>query len=57
MSKDPEFRGVFASIHTALAILGRPAGAPRRPMRMLGKEDRATLERLLRGCEDLIRWN
>ena len=28
-----------------------------RPMRMLGKEDRATLERLLRGCEDLIRWN
>jgi 4-hydroxy-tetrahydrodipicolinate synthase len=51
-----EKSGVRA-IHTALDILGRPAGAPRRPMRMLGKEDRATLERLLRGCEDLVRWN
>ena len=43
------------AIHTALDILGRPAGAPRRPIRMLGKEERATLEKLLRGCEDLIR--
>lgn len=51
-----EKSGVRA-IHTALDILGRPAGAPRRPIRMLGQEDRATLERLLRGCEDLIRWN
>jgi hypothetical protein len=24
---------------------------------VLGNEDRATLERLLRGCEDLIRWS
>ena len=51
-----EKSGVRA-IHTALDILGRPAGAPRRPIRMLGKEDRATLEKLLRGCEDLIRWS
>jgi len=49
-----EKSGVRA-IHTALDILGRPAGAPRRPIRMLGKEERATLEKLLRGCEDLIR--
>ena len=57
MSKDPEFRGVFASIHTALEILGRPAGVPRRPIRMLGNEDRARLEGLLRECEGLIRWS
>jgi 4-hydroxy-tetrahydrodipicolinate synthase len=51
-----EKSGVRA-IHTALDILGRPAGAPRRPVRMLGKEDRAKLEKLLRDCGDLIRWN
>ena len=44
------------AIHTALDIVGRSAGPPRRPVRMLGKEDRAVLERLLRSCEDLIRW-
>lgn len=51
-----EKSGVRA-IHTALDILGRSAGPPRRPIRMLGKEDRAALEKVLRGCEDLIRWN
>jgi dihydrodipicolinate synthase/N-acetylneuraminate lyase len=45
------------AIHTALEILGRPAGAPRRPIRMLGNEDRARLEGLLRECEGLIRWS
>ena len=45
-----EKSGVRA-IHTALDILGRPAGAPRRPIRMLGKEDRAALEKLLRALE------
>ena len=44
------------AIHTALDIVGRSAGPPRRPVRMLGKEDRAVLERLLRSCEDLIGW-
>ena len=44
------------AIHTALDIVGRSAGPPRRPVRMLGKEDRAVVERLLRACEDLIRW-
>ena len=58
----PVIEFVFAksgvrAIHTALDILGRPAGAPRRPLRMLGKEDRAALEKLLRGCADLIRWS
>ena len=44
------------AIHTALDIVGRSAGAPRRPVRMLGKEDRSALERLLRSCEDLVSW-
>ena len=49
----PVIEFVFAksgvrAIHTALDILGRPVGAPRRPIRMLGKEDRAALETLLR---------
>jgi 4-hydroxy-tetrahydrodipicolinate synthase len=57
----PVIEFVFAksgvrAIHTALDILGRPAGPPRQPVRMLGREDRAMLERLLRSCEDLIRW-
>ena len=50
-------RSGVRAIHTALEILGRPAGAPRRPIRMLGKEDRARLEGLLRECEGLIRWS
>ena len=33
--------------HTGLDIAGRPAGPPRRPMRMLGAEDRARLSRIL----------
>lgn len=42
-----EKSGVRA-IHSALDILGHPAGAPRRPIRMLGPDDRAALEKLLR---------
>ena len=42
-----EKSGVRA-LHTALEILGRPVGAPRRPIRMLGSDDRAALEKLLR---------
>jgi len=34
--------------HTALDLLGRPMGPPRRPLRMLEAADRAELERLLR---------
>ena len=34
--------------HTALELLGRPMGPPRRPLRMLEPRDRAELERLLR---------
>lgn len=34
--------------HTALDLIGRPMGAPRRPLRMLGREDRAKLAELLR---------
>jgi len=34
--------------HTALELLGRPMGPPRRPLRMLEAADRAELERLLR---------
>ena len=34
--------------HTALELLGRPMGPPRRPLRMLEATDRAELERLLR---------
>lgn len=33
--------------HTGVDILGRPAGEPRRPLRMLGAEDRARLKALL----------
>ena len=33
--------------HTGLDILGRPVGPPRRPLRMLGEEDRAALRSLL----------
>ena len=33
--------------HTGLDIAGRPAGAPRRPMRMLGEDDREKLESIL----------
>jgi 4-hydroxy-tetrahydrodipicolinate synthase len=34
--------------HTGLDIVGRPAGPPRRPLRMLGSGDRAALEVILR---------
>jgi 4-hydroxy-tetrahydrodipicolinate synthase len=34
--------------HTALELLGRPMGPPRRPLRMLEVADRAELEKLLR---------
>jgi 4-hydroxy-tetrahydrodipicolinate synthase len=33
--------------HTALDLMGRPVGPPRRPLRMLGPEDRGRLERIL----------
>ena len=33
--------------HTGLDILGRPVGPPRRPLRMLGEEDRAVLRSML----------
>ena len=33
--------------HTALDLMGRPVGPPRRPLRMLGAEDRNRLERIL----------
>lgn len=33
--------------HTGLDILGRPVGPPRRPLRMLGTEDRAKLKTIL----------
>lgn len=45
------------ALHTALEILGRPAGPPRRPMRMLGKADRAELATRLRACRDLANWS
>jgi 4-hydroxy-tetrahydrodipicolinate synthase len=58
----PVIQFVFAksgvrAIHAALDIVGRSAGVPRRPIRMLGSEDRAALEKLLRNCGDLIRWS
>lgn len=34
--------------HTALELLGRPMGPPRRPLRMLEPRDRAELQRLLK---------
>jgi 4-hydroxy-tetrahydrodipicolinate synthase len=37
--------------HSGLDIAGRPAGPPRRPMRMLGAEDRARLSRILTGLD------
>jgi len=33
--------------HTGLDIVGRPVGPPRRPMRMLGSDDRARLQTIL----------
>ena len=36
--------------HTALELIGRPMGSPRRPLRMLEAEDRAELSRLLKEC-------
>ena len=45
------------ALHTALDILGRPAGPPRRPMRPLGRADRAELEKRLRACGDLVHWS
>ncbi|MDP6706368.1 MAG: dihydrodipicolinate synthase family protein [Alphaproteobacteria bacterium] len=36
--------------HAALPLLGIPAGPPRRPIRELGAEDKAELERLMRAC-------
>jgi 4-hydroxy-tetrahydrodipicolinate synthase len=50
-----EKSGVRA-LHTALDILGRPVGPPRRPIRMLGADDRAKLETLLRSCGSMVRW-
>jgi 4-hydroxy-tetrahydrodipicolinate synthase len=50
-----EKSGVRA-LHTALEVLGRPAGLPRRPIRMLGADDRATLKELLRACGSMVRW-
>jgi 4-hydroxy-tetrahydrodipicolinate synthase len=44
------------ALHTALEILGRPVGLPRRPIRMLGGNDRATLNRLLRACGSMVLW-
>ena len=43
--------------HSGLEIAGRPAGPPRRPMRMLGSEDRARLSRILAdlGADSQIR--
>jgi len=45
------------ALHTALELLGRPAGPPRRPMRMLARADRAALAQRLRACGDLVRWS
>jgi 4-hydroxy-tetrahydrodipicolinate synthase len=36
--------------HAALPLLGIPVGPPRRPLRELGAEDKAELERLMREC-------
>jgi 4-hydroxy-tetrahydrodipicolinate synthase len=44
------------ALHTALEVLGRPAGLPRRPIRMLGADDRAMLKELLRACGNMVRW-
>ena len=33
--------------HTGLDILGRPVGPPRRPLRMLGEDDREALRAAL----------
>jgi 4-hydroxy-tetrahydrodipicolinate synthase len=37
--------------HTGLDIAGRPIGPPRRPMRLLGSEDRARLSEILADLE------
>jgi 4-hydroxy-tetrahydrodipicolinate synthase len=50
-----EKSGVRA-LHAALEILGRPAGAPRSPIRPLDAADRPRLEQLLRASGDLVRW-
>lgn len=50
-----EKSGVRA-LHAALEILGRPVGPPRRPIRTLGADDRAKLEKLLRACGNMVRW-
>lgn len=44
------------ALHAALEILGRPAGAPRRPIRPLSAADRRSLEDLLRASGELVRW-
>jgi 4-hydroxy-tetrahydrodipicolinate synthase len=51
-----EKSGVRA-LHLALEILGRPAGVPRRPLRMPPAEARSELEKLLRDCGELVRWS
>jgi 4-hydroxy-tetrahydrodipicolinate synthase len=51
-----EKSGVRA-LHAALEIIGRPAGAPRRPLRPLGAADRQALEQLLRASGHLVRWS
>jgi len=51
-----EHSGVRA-IPAALEILGRPVGAPRKPLRaMLGGIERRQLEKLLLECGDMVRW-
>ena len=44
------------ALHTALEILGRSAGSPRRPIRMLRADDRVALKELLRACGSMVRW-
>ncbi|MGE0873878.1 MAG: dihydrodipicolinate synthase family protein [Burkholderiales bacterium] len=41
-------KGLVRAMHTALELLGRPMGPPRRPIGMLEGEDRAELSRLLK---------
>lgn len=43
-------RSGIRTLHTALEIMGRSVGPPRRPIRMLGNDDRLRLESLLREC-------
>lgn len=44
-------RSGVRALHTAMELLGRPVGPPRRPMRMLGADDRTKLEKILRESE------